>query len=99
MPQHSLPTRIAGVAVAPDDEDRLLEPRVEAGQVRQVRAVLAVGVDDEAVVAALRHPLAEAIEAGRRSSAGGSSGDRRGMPKSGRATSARRASASVSSSL
>ena len=30
-----------------DDEDRLLEARVEAGQVGEVRAVLAVGVDDE----------------------------------------------------
>ena len=34
------------------DEECLLEAWVEAGQVAQVGAVLAVGVDDEAVVAA-----------------------------------------------
>ena len=45
--------RLAGRA---DDEQRLLEARVEAGQVREVRAVLAVGVDDEPVVAARRSP-------------------------------------------
>ena len=41
------------VAVRPDDQERLLEARVEAGQVGEVGAVLAVGVDDEPVVAAL----------------------------------------------
>ena len=39
------------LAVRADDQQRLLEARVESGQVRQVRAVLAVGVDDEPVVA------------------------------------------------
>ena len=37
---------LAGLA---DDEDRFLEARVEARQIRQVRAVLAIGVDDQAV--------------------------------------------------
>ena len=56
-------------ASASDDEDRLLEPRVEAGQVRQVRAVLAVGVDDQPVDVVLRAPaLAEAFEPRRRRS-------------------------------
>jgi hypothetical protein len=35
------------VAVGPDDEQRLLEARVEAGQVGHVGAVLAVGVDEQ----------------------------------------------------
>ena len=35
------------------DEDRLLEARIEAGQVAQVGAVLAIGVDEEAVVASV----------------------------------------------
>ena len=41
------------VAGGPDDEQRLLETRVEARQVRQVGAVLAVPVDDEDVESAL----------------------------------------------
>ena len=56
MPQHSLPTRIAGSPVRADDQDRLLEARVEAGQERDGCAVLAIGVDEEPVVAAVRHP-------------------------------------------
>ena len=38
----------------PTTSDRLLEARVEAGQPGEVRAVLAVGVDDQPVVAARR---------------------------------------------
>ena len=64
MPQHSLPTRIGRLAVGPDDQDGLLEARIEAGQVRQVGAVLAVGVDDEPIVAARLHPLAQPRRAG-----------------------------------
>ena len=52
IPKHSLPTRMAGSPPGPSDEQRLLEARVEAGQVGEVGAVLAVGVDDEPVVAA-----------------------------------------------
>ena len=62
MPQHSLPTRIAGSPAGPTIEDRLLEPRVEAGQEREIGAVLAVGVDDETVVAALVRPLAQRVD-------------------------------------
>ncbi len=46
-PWHSLPTRMAGSPSGPEDEDGLLEAGVEAGQVREVGAVLAIGVDDE----------------------------------------------------
>ena len=53
------------VAGRRDDEDRLLEARVEPGEVREVRAVLAVGVDDEPVVAGDVHPLAESLQPGR----------------------------------
>src|SRR2546421_628380 len=38
------------VAAWSDDEDRLLESRIESGEVREVRAVLAVRVDDQPVV-------------------------------------------------
>ena len=74
MPQHSLPTRIAGVAGRPEDQHRLLEARVEPGQEREVRAVLAVGVDDEPVVAARRRPARGARSTRSAYSAAGSSG-------------------------
>ena len=48
-PRHSLPDEDRRRVVGPDDEHRLLEPRVEPGEERDVRAVLAVRVDDEAV--------------------------------------------------
>ena len=47
------------------DEDGLLETRIEARQVAEVGAVLAVGVDDQAVVAALDGPRAGALGASR----------------------------------
>ena len=56
MPQHSLPTRIAGSPSGPTTEQRLLEPWVEPGEVREVGAVLPVGVDDEPFEAALPGP-------------------------------------------
>ena len=90
IPQHSLPTRIAGSPVRADDEDRLLEPRVEAGQEGEVGAVLAVGVDDEVVVAAFARAGAEPLQpsgVGR----GRDLGRGLGGPKSGSGTSARRA--------
>ena len=46
------------------DEDRLLEPRIEPGQPGQVGAVLSIGVDDDPVVAARLGPLAESLEPG-----------------------------------
>ena len=79
------------VAVRGDDEDRLLEARVEAGQARQVGAVLAVGVDHDPVVAALGHPGAQPLEplrvARRRAPPASSPGAR----TSGRSTGASRA--------
>ena len=39
-----------GLCLRADDEERLLEARVEPGQVRPVCAVLAIGIDDDAVV-------------------------------------------------
>src|SRR3954453_18691848 len=51
------------LAARPDDQDRLLEARVEPGQPRHVRAVLAIGVDDDTVVSGTIHPLAEPLEA------------------------------------
>jgi hypothetical protein len=45
-----------------DDEDRLLEPRIEAGQERDPGAVLAVRPDDDAVVAALPEPGAQRLD-------------------------------------
>ncbi len=51
VPQHSLPTRIAGSASVADHQHGLLETRVEPGEVADVGAVLPVGVHDEAVVA------------------------------------------------
>ena len=71
------------VAVRPDDQQRLLEARVEAGQVRQVGAVLAVGVDDQPVVAARVQRARAAARAARRSCAAGISGMASGSPKSG----------------
>jgi hypothetical protein len=50
------------VAARSDDEDRFLEARVESGEVRNVRAVLTIGVDDESVVAAGLSALSEAPE-------------------------------------
>ena len=45
-----------------DDEDRLLEPGVEPGQVGEVRAVLSVGPDHEVVVAPSVHPRPQPIQ-------------------------------------
>ncbi len=50
------------LALGPEDRQRLLEARVEAGQPGQVGAVLAVGVDHQPVVAALLHPLAQPLQ-------------------------------------
>ena len=65
VPQFSLPTRIAGLALQAHDQQRLLEARVEAGQVRDVGAVLTIGVDDEPLETAPLHPLAQPLEPGR----------------------------------
>ena len=85
---HARSTRCRrGSAASPsgaDDEDRLLEPRVEAGQERQVRAVLAVRVHDQPVVARARPRARAARPAAPGSAPAGSSGARPGMPKSGR---------------
>ena len=62
MPQHSLPTRMSRVAVGPDDEERLLEARIEAGQVGHVGAVLAIGVDDAGGRSPRVHALAQPLE-------------------------------------
>ena len=51
--------RVAG----PDDEDGLLEARVEAGQPGEVGAVLAIRVDDQAVDPIGGHALAQPLEA------------------------------------
>ena len=81
-----------------DDEQRLLEARVEAGQEREVRAVLAVRVDDEPVVARARRARTEPL--GRsRIEAAGISGSAPGMPKSGRSIGASRAVVIVVCSL
>ena len=45
-----------------DDQHRLLEAGVEAGQVGEVGAVLAVGPDDQAVVTATLHPFTETLQ-------------------------------------
>ncbi len=53
----------------PDDQQRLLEPRVEAGQVGEVGAVLAVRVHEDAIQAGASGALAEpcrAVGVGRR---------------------------------
>ena len=52
-----------GVAVTSDDEDGLLEARVEPRQPGEVGAVLAIRVDDEAVDRVGGHALAQALEA------------------------------------
>ena len=83
MPQHSLPTRTAGSPSAPTIKHRLLEARVEAGEVGEVGAVLAVGPDDEVVVAALVHRARAGAPSGRRRSSAASSGSAAGIPKSG----------------
>ena len=75
----------------PDDEQRLLEPRVEAGQVGEVGAVLAVRVHQHAVQAGGIGPLAQPPHAGRRRSRPGAPACASGIPKSGRTMSARRA--------
>src|SRR5439155_8542244 len=51
------------VAVRAHDEDRLLEPRIEPGEERHRRAVLAVGEDDQPVVATAGHPRSERLDA------------------------------------
>ena len=48
----------------PQDEDRLLEPRVEPGEEREVGAVLPIGVDDQAVVPARIGPRPQGLHAG-----------------------------------
>jgi hypothetical protein len=53
---------MAGLDARPHDEDRLLA-WIEAGQVAHVRAVLAIGVDDEAIIGAARR-AAQAIQSG-----------------------------------
>jgi hypothetical protein len=58
-----LPNEHRRLAARSDDEDRLLEARVESGEVRDVGAVLAIGVDDEPVVAALLRTHPKTIEA------------------------------------
>lgn len=45
-----------------DDQHRLLEPGIEAGQVGEVGAVLPVGVDHQMVVSAFGGPHAETLE-------------------------------------
>ena len=89
MPAHSLPTRTAGSPDGPDDQHRLLEARVEAAEVGEVGAVLAVGPDDEVAVSACVHRRAEARPAARRRSSSASSGSVSGIPKSGKAISAK----------
>jgi hypothetical protein len=49
------------VALGADHEDRLLEPGIESGEVRQVGAVLAVGVDHQAVIAAVGCSRSESL--------------------------------------
>ena len=51
------------VAIGPDDEHGLLEARVEAREVREVGAVLAVPVDDEDVEPALRRARPRPLQA------------------------------------
>src|SRR4051812_38937362 len=48
--------------VAAQDEQGLLEPRIKAVQVRDICAVLSVGIDDEGVEPARPHSLAQARE-------------------------------------
>jgi hypothetical protein len=52
------------IVVRSDEEHGFLEAWVEAAQVGEVGAVLAVGVDDDPVVAARVHPLAQALQPG-----------------------------------
>ena len=61
-PPALVPDQDRRVAARPDDRDGLLEARVEPAQPREIGAVLAVGVDDEAVVAVGLHRRAEAVE-------------------------------------
>ena len=74
-----------GLAGRSDDEDGLLEAWVEPGQERQVGAVLAVGVDDQPVVAASLSPLAERLEPRARRSPPGSPASPRAGRSSGSA--------------
>ena len=48
-----------------DDEQRLLEARVEAGEIGEVRAVLAIRVDQEPIHSGALHSLAEPVQSGR----------------------------------
>jgi hypothetical protein len=59
MPMHSFPVTSSGLAISRDDEQGLLEARVEAREVGEVRAVLPVGVDDRRVEAELPEPIDE----------------------------------------
>ena len=54
-----------GLALKTHDQQRLLEARIEAGQVRDVGAVLTVGVHDEPMETAPLHPLTQSLEPGR----------------------------------
>jgi hypothetical protein len=56
-----VPDQQRRIVVRPDDQQRLLEPGIEPAQIREVGAVLAVGVDHEAVVPVRLHALAQPI--------------------------------------
>ena len=73
------------LALGPTTSSRLLEARVEPGEVREVGAVLAVGVDDEPVEAALRWRALAAVRVASRRARPGCPASCSGIPKSGRA--------------
>ena len=50
------------IAVRADDEERFLEARIEAGEEREVRAVLAIGVHEQPIQARSVRSLAQALE-------------------------------------
>ena len=67
-------------------QERLLEPGVEPGQIGEVGAVLAVGIDDEPVIAALRRPGPQSLQPRPGRPSAGISGISSGMPNSGSQT-------------
>ena len=79
------------IAARPDDEHRLLEPRVEPGEVGEVGAVLPIAPHDQMVVPARSPSVARSAPTGRRRPTAGTIGSVSGIPKSGSAMSASRA--------
>ena len=84
-----VPDQDRGVSSGADHEQRLLETRVEAREVREIRAVLAIGVDDDPVELASFCALAQLCEARDIRSAAGSPACVSGIPKSGSSTSSK----------